>query len=51
LEIPIEDFLIMVPKEVEDLFYPQKNLQRKNIPLQDFQYYYDRIESIHQGVA
>ena len=38
LEIPIEDFLIMVPKEFEDLFYPQKNLQKKNISLPDFQY-------------
>ena len=33
------------PKEVENLFYPQKNLQRKDVPLPDFQYYYDRIHA------
>ena len=35
----------MSPKEVENLFYPQKNLQRKEVPLPDFQYYYDRIHA------
>ena len=40
--IPIEELRMMAPKEVEDLFYPQKNIQRKDIPLPDFQYYYDR---------
>lgn len=44
-EIPIEELRMMAPKEVEDLFYPQKNLQRKDIPLPDFQYYYDRIHT------
>ena len=43
--IPIEELRMMTPKEVEDLFYPQKNLQRKDIPLPDFQYYYDRIHT------
>ena len=43
--IPIEELRMMAPKEVEDLFYPQKNLQRKDIPLPDFQYYYDRIHT------
>ena len=47
--IPIEELRMMAPKEVEDLFYPQKNLQRKDIPLPDFQYYYDRNISV-QGV-
>lgn len=41
----IEELRVMPPKEVESLFYPQKNLQRKDIPLPDFQYYYDRIHS------
>lgn len=36
---------MMAPKEVENLFYPQKNLQRKDAPLPDFQYYYDRIHA------
>ena len=31
--IPIEELRMMAPKEVEDLFYPQKNLQRKDVPL------------------
>ena len=43
--IPIEELRMMAPKEVEELFYPQKNLQRKDIPLPDFQYYYDRIHT------
>ena len=43
--IPIEELRMMAPKEVEELFYPQKNLQRKDIPLPDFQYYYDRIHA------
>ena len=43
--IPIEELRMMTPKEVKDLFYPQKNLQRKDIPLPDFQYYYDRIHT------
>lgn len=43
--IPIEELRMMSPGEVETLFYPQANLQRKDIPLPDFQYYYDRIHS------
>ena len=43
--ILIEDLRMMPPKEVEAIFYPQKNLQRKDIPLPDFQYYYDRIHA------
>lgn len=33
--IPIEELRMMAPKEVENLFYPQKNLQRKDVPLPD----------------
>lgn len=43
--IPIEELRMMPPKDVEELFYPSKNLQRKEVPLPDFQYYYDRIHT------
>lgn len=43
--ISIEELQLMIPKEVESLFYPQTNLQRKDVPLPDYQYYYDRIHS------
>lgn len=33
----------MEPAKVVALFYPQENLRRKDIPMPDFQYYYDRI--------
>ncbi|MGN8921443.1 hypothetical protein ACTNB0_10220 [Lachnospiraceae bacterium HCP28S3_F9] len=36
-DIPIEELRMMPPKEVESLFYPQANRQRKDIPLPDFQ--------------
>ena len=36
--------------KVENLFYPQKNLQRKEVPLPDFQYYYDRIHAPNSRV-
>ena len=45
LELTIDELEAMSPKEVEKLFYPQKNLQRKEVPLPDFQYYYDRIHA------
>lgn len=48
--IPIENLQMMPPKEVEEIFYPQKNLQRKDIPLPDFQYYYDRIHSSNSRI-
>ncbi len=31
--IPIEELQMMPPKEVELLFYPQKNIKKKDIPL------------------
>jgi hypothetical protein len=43
--IQIEDLRMKPPEEVEALFYPQENLQKNNILLPDFQYYYDRIHS------
>ena len=50
LELTIDEPEAMSPKEVENLFYPQKNLQRKEVPLPDFQYYYDRIHAPNSRV-
>ncbi|MEQ2382852.1 hypothetical protein WMO21_10895 [Lachnospiraceae bacterium CLA-AA-H58] len=36
----------MSPKDVENTFYPQKNLQRKEIPQPDFQAYYDSADCL-----
>ena len=33
----------MDPKAVEQIIYPQSNLRKKDIPLPDFQHYYDMI--------
>ena len=35
----------MEPHTVEELIYPPEQVRRKDIPLPDFQYYYDRIHS------
>ena len=35
----------MEPSEVEILFYPPDNLKRKEVPLPDFQLYYDLIHA------
>lgn len=48
--IPIEELQMIPPKEVELLFYPQKNIKKKDIPLPDFQYYYDRIHAPNSRV-
>ena len=48
--IPIEELQMMPPKEVELLFYPQKNIKKKDIPLPDSQYYYDRIHAPNSRV-
>lgn len=50
LELTIDELGAMSPKKVENLFYPQKNLQRKEVPLPDFQYYYDRIHAKNSRV-
>lgn len=36
LELTIDELEAMSPKEVENLFYPQKNLQRKEVPFRIF---------------
>lgn len=39
----LEQLKSMEPSEVEMLFYPPENLQRKDIQQPDFQHYFDRI--------
>ena len=41
----LEQLKSMEPPEVEMLFYPPENLQRKDIQLPDFQHYFDRIHT------
>jgi len=41
--LSLDDIRPMEPGLVEDTFYPKENLQRKNIPMPDFQKYYDRL--------
>ena len=43
LNTDVAELKTMEPTEVEKLFYPPTNLQRKDIPMPDFQKYYDRI--------
>lgn len=43
--LTLEELKAMDPHSVEDLIYPQDKLQRKDIPMPDFQYYYDRIHA------
>ena len=50
LGISIEDLLVMPPQEVVELIYPPQNLQRKEVPLPDFQYYYDLMH-VHGSKA
>ena len=47
--IPIEELRMMAPKEVENLFYPQKNLQGKMSHFQISSI--TMTESMHQGAA
>lgn len=43
--LTLEELKAMNPHSVEDLIYPRDKLQRKDIPMPDFQYYYDRIHT------
>ena len=43
--ISLDELKAMEPSAVEALIYPPQNLRRKDIPLPDFQYYYDRIHT------
>ena len=46
----LEQLKTLEPSEVEMLFYPPENFQRKDIPLPDFQLYYDRIHTKYSKV-
>lgn len=48
--LSLQQFQQMSPKDVENTFYPQKNLQRKEVPQPDFQAYYDRIHAPNSRV-
>ena len=41
--IPLENLKAMEPSKVEEMFYPPQNLRRDDIPMPDFQKYYDRL--------
>jgi len=41
----LDDLKAMEPAEVEKIFYPPENLQRKDTELPDFALYYDRIHT------
>ena len=43
IDIPLEDLKAMEPSKVEEMFYPPQNLRRDDIPMPDFQKYYDRL--------
>lgn len=45
LGLTLDELKSRTPSEVEKLIYPPENLQRKDIPLPDFQHYYDRIHA------
>ena len=47
--LTLEELRQMDPHIVEELIYPPKQVRRKDIPLPDFQYYYDRIHA--KGIA
>lgn len=43
LGISLEELSAKDPEEVQKLIYPQENIRRKDVPMPDFQKYYDRI--------
>ena len=43
IDIPLENLKAMEPSKVEEMFYPPQNLRRNDIPMPDFQKYYDRL--------
>ena len=38
-----EDFLKLEPSQAEELIYPPKNIRKDNIPMPDFELYYERM--------
>ena len=43
--LTLEELRSADPRAVEELFYPPEQVRRKDVPLPDFQYYYDRIHA------
>ena len=43
--LTLQELRTLEPGTVEELIYPLANLQRKDLPLPDFQLYYDRIHA------
>ena len=43
--LTLEELRLADPRAVEELFYPPEQVRRKDVPLPDFQYYYDRIHA------
>ena len=41
--IPIDELRSMEPSKVEEAFYPPQNLRKKEVPMPDYQKYYDRL--------
>ena len=41
----LDELKAMEPSAVEELIYPPENIQRKEVPMPDFQYCYDRIHA------
>lgn len=41
----LKELKALEPQQVEEVIYPPANLQRKDTPMPDFQYYYDRIHA------
>ena len=50
LDIPFQEFKMLPPQDAVELIYPPKTIQRKDVPLPDFQYYYDQIH-VHGSKA
>ena len=45
IDIPLHDLKVMEPSKVEVMFYPPQNLRKEDVPMPDYQKYYDRLMS------
>lgn len=43
IAIPLHDLKSMEPSKVEEMFYPPQNLRKEDVPMPDYQKYYDRL--------
>ena len=41
--LPWKDFLKLEPSQIEELIYPPKNIGKNDIPMPDFELYYERM--------